>query len=148
MDTKAYNQAIKLLSFKMRTVGELNEKLAKKFSKAVVLEVVRKLEELDFVNDERYAQIFVENLKQYKDFGYYGIKQKLHAKHIPTDVIEKVLQDFFTGDEELDVARRFLKKLKRQGRKEYAQLARSLTSKGYHTDVIREILREEFKERR
>jgi regulatory protein len=138
MDEKAYNYAVRLLTVKMRTVGELQQKLKQKgFSGPVILEVIRKLEELDFINDERYAQIFVENLKQYRDFGFYMIRNKLHLKKVPTDVAEKVLQAFFSGEDELALARRFVKKLKKQGRKDYAQLARSLNSKGYHMDVIR-----------
>src|SRR3989344_3699896 len=140
MDEKAYNYAVRLLTLKMRTVGELQQKLKQKgFSNPVILEVVRKLEELDFVNDERYTQIFVENLKQYRDFGFYMIRNKLHQKRVPTDIAEKVLQEFFSGEDELALARRFVKKLKRLGRKDYNQLARSLNSKGYHMDVIHEV---------
>lgn len=140
---KAYDQAVKYLTIRLRTVGELQQKLKlKKFPADVIVKVLRELENLDFLNDERYAQIFVENLKRYKSFGYYGIKAKLTAKKIPNDMIEQVLEDFFSEDEEVEVARRFVQKLARIGRKEYEKVARSLASKGFRTEVTSKVLRE------
>ena len=140
---KAYNQAVKYLTIKLRTVGEIQQKLKmKKYPVAVIMEVLRELERLDFLNDERYTKIFVENLKKYKSFGFYGIKAKLMAKKIPNDMIEGVLEEFFPVEEEIVVARRFVKKLARMGRKEYEKVARSLGSKGFRTEVTSRVLRE------
>ena len=140
---KTYDQAVKYLTLRLRTVGELQQKLKlKKYPADVIVKVLRELENLDFLNDERYAQIFVENLKRYKSFGFYGIKSKLMAKKIPNDMIEQVLQDFFSEEEEIEVARRFVKKLARLGRKDYEKVARSLASKGFRTAVTVKVLRE------
>jgi len=127
----------------MRSVGELQEKLQqKKYPPKIIFQVLRELEDLDFLDDLRYAQIFVENLKIYKSFGYYGIKTKLMQRKIPSEIIVQVLEEFFTEDQELAVAKRFLLKLQRQGRKKYLQIARSFASKGFRTDVTREILKD------
>lgn len=139
----AYNQAVKYLSIRLHTVGELSDKLRKKgYEQQIILDVLRHLEELDFINDKRYAQIFTENLKQYRDFGYYGVKAKLMKKRVPTDIIEEVMEEFFTPDDELVVARRYSDKLKRQGRDTYQQAARSFSSKGFRTEIIGKMLRE------
>lgn len=141
---QAYDQAIKYLNIRLHTVGELSQKLkAKRFSERAILQVLRKLEELDFLNDERYAQIYVENLKRYKNFGYYGIKAKLMQRKIPSDIIARVLEEFLTEEEELEQAERFLAKLKRQQRDSYEKLARSLSSKGFRSEVIRDVLKGE-----
>lgn len=143
LQSAAYEYAIRLLSMKMRTVGELQDKLKqKKYPPKIIIEVIRSLEELDFVNDERYAQIYVENLKRYRDYGYYGIKSHLLKKRVPTDIAEKVLEEFLTGEEELAVAERLLGKLKRQGRKEYEKIARSMNARGFRTEVISALLRD------
>src|SRR4051812_21850456 len=94
-ESDAYNQAVVYLSAKMYTVGELSQKLTKKgFTQAAIVAAMRRLESLDFVNDQRYAEIFVENLKRYKTFGYYGIKQKLLVKKVPTDILQAALEEF------------------------------------------------------
>lgn len=142
--TKAYDAAVRLLSVRMHTVGELQAKLLRRFGRDAVLQALKNLEENDFLNDKRYAQIFVENLKRYKDFGYYGIKARLHQRKVPTDMAEAALAAFFTPDEELIVARRFMKKLKKIKRERYEQVARSLSSKGFRGEVMGLILREAF----
>lgn len=142
---QTYNQALKYLNARMHTVGELSDKLQRKrFSRSVTLAVLRRLLDLDFLNDERYAQIFVENLKRYKDFGYYGMKVKLQRRRIPTDIVVGVLEEFLSPEDELAIARRFLGKLKKMRRVRYEQIARSLSSKGFRGDVIVEVLRDQF----
>jgi len=145
---QAYNQAIKYLSFRLHTLGELQDKLLRKrLPQQVVLEVLHRLEELDFLNDERYARVFVENLKQYKDFGYYGIKAKLLRKRIPTEIIARVLDEFFSLEDETKVARRYAEKLKRRRRSTYEKLVRSFSSKGFRTEVIAEVARDEISDK-
>lgn len=141
---QAYNLAVRYLSIRQHTVGELQAKLLRRFPRAAVLAVLKNLEESDFLNDRRYAEIFVENLKRYKDFGYYGIKAKLQQRKIPTELALAALEEFFTPEEEAAVARRFLKKLKKIKRDSYEQVARSLSSKGFRGEVIREVLHEAF----
>lgn len=137
-----YEKAVKLLSLRMHTTGELYRKLKEKgFADGEIRPVLKKLEDLNFLDDKRFAEIFVDNLKRYKDFGYFGIKAKLMQRQIPNDIAQQALQDFFNPDEEIVVARRFLGKLERLGRKTYEQLARSLQSKGFRSEVIRRILR-------
>lgn len=141
--SEVYNKAVALLSIRLLTVGELSEKLRQRgFSSSLISQVLRKLEELDFLNDERYAQIYVENLKRYKNFGYFGIQARLLKKKIPSDIISKTLQDLFSVEEELLVARRFLKQLQKQKRTRYEQIVRSLASRGFRSEVVRQILRE------
>jgi regulatory protein len=141
-DQQAYNQAIKYLSDRFFTVGELQERLLRKgFPRAAVLSVLKRLEELDFLNDRRYAEIFVENLKQYRNFGYFGIKLKLIHKKIPSNIVEEVLGEFLPPEEELAMAERFMKKMENRGRDTYEKIARSLSTKGFRTEVIGEVMR-------
>lgn len=141
MNEKIYDKAIKLLSLRLHTTGELYRKLkARGFKEEEIRPVLRKLEELKFLDDERFAQIFVDNLKRYKDFGYYGIKAKLLLRQIPSDLAEEALREFFTLEEEEAVAKRLVAKLKRQGRTDWDKLVRSLTSRGFRNEVIRKVL--------
>lgn len=140
---EAYNKAVMLLSTRMLTVGELHEKLRTRgFAQPVIVAVIRQLELADFINDQRYAQIFVENLKRYKDYGHYGIKTRLIKKKIPSEIIQEVLGQFFTAEDELEVAVRVAKKLKRQGRMTYEKAARSFATRGFSSDVVREVLKQ------
>src|SRR5262245_14123097 len=91
---KAYSYAIYLLGLKLRTQGELRQKLRlKKYNAQVIEAVISSLIENRYLDDARYAEIYLDNLKKYKHFGFYGIKKKLMEKLLPAEIIEQVLRD-------------------------------------------------------
>lgn len=138
---KIYDKAVKLLSVRLHTTGELYRKLkARGFAAAEIEPVLRKLEEQKFLDDGRFAEIFVDNFKRYKDWGYYGIKAKLLGRQIPSDIAAAALAEFFLVEDELQVGSRLVKKLKKQGRTDFAKLMASLQGKGFRSEVIRKIL--------
>jgi regulatory protein len=138
---RVYDKAVQLLSMRMHTTGELHQKLQKRgFKDEDIRPVLHRLEELKFLDDEKFAQIFVDNFKRYKDFGYFGIKTKLMQRRVPSDIIEKALAEFFSPDDERAVALRLIKKLKKTGRTKYDQLARSLQSRGFRSAVVGALL--------
>lgn len=108
---KAYEYAVFLLSLQLRTVGEVREKMEKRgYSPDIIEQTVDKLRAQKYLDDERYAEVFLDNLKQYKNLGYYGIKKKFLLKKLPNDLTEKVLEAGLSLEEELKIAKRFLKK--------------------------------------
>jgi len=141
INQEIYDKAIKLLSIRLHTTGELHRKLKQRgFKDPDILPVLRRLEELDFLNDERFAQIFVDNLKRFKDWGYYGIKAKLQQRQIPSDISAAALSDFFTALDEEAVAHRLVGKLKKRKQATYEKLARSMQSKGFRMEAIKKAL--------
>lgn len=140
INEKVYEKAIKLLSIRLHTTGELHRKLQRYgFSDADIREVLRRLEELRFLDDHRFAEIFVDNLKHYKDWGYYGIKAKLAQRQIPGPIAAEALKEFFTLEDEAIVAARLIKKL---SGKTYEQKARALGSRGFRSETLRRVLSE------
>ncbi|MFA5990626.1 MAG: regulatory protein RecX [Candidatus Doudnabacteria bacterium] len=108
---KAYEYAVYLLSLSLRTSGELEKKLQQKgYTEETIHTVLKELKEARYVDDQRYAEVYLENLKKYKTFGYYGIKKKLMEKRLPQNIIERVLSEGLGEDEEIKIANRFLKK--------------------------------------
>lgn len=109
---KAYEYAVYLLSLSLRTSGELEKKLKEKgYTEETIHTVLKELKEARYVDDERYAEVYLENLKKYKTFGFYGIKKKLMEKRLPQKIIERVLSEGLGEEEEIKIAKRFLKKL-------------------------------------
>lgn len=142
LNQKVYDQATKLLAIRPHTVGELGQKLKnRRFADEAINPVLQKLIEQKFLDDQRFAEIFVDNLKRYKDWGYYGVKARLLARRIPSGILEQALADFFTLPEEAVVAHRLIDKLKKRGRVGREQIARSLQSRGFRSKVIGETLK-------
>ncbi|MCX6797476.1 MAG: RecX family transcriptional regulator, partial [Candidatus Doudnabacteria bacterium] len=118
---KAYEYAVFLLGIRLRTEGELREKLRIKparggsafggnYNDKAINEVIQRLKDQHYIDDQRYAEIFLDNLKKYKSWGYYGIKKKMMEKRLPANIIENVLSEGLSEEEELKIAERYLKK--------------------------------------
>lgn len=108
---KAYEYAVFLLSLRLRSMGELRGKMEQRgYSAPIIDAVVEQLRGQRYLDDERYAEIYLENLKAYRNIGYYGIKKKLLAKKLPTELIDRMLNTHLTVTDELAIARRLLKK--------------------------------------
>ena len=98
--------------------------------------VVQKVTQLGYVNDERYAENAVRRLSQSGKSARF-IQQKLMADGIAPDEIEKHL----STDEDLDRARVFAQKkhLGRDYQKDLAKLARA----GFSYETAQEVLKGE-----
>ena len=135
---KAYNYAIYLLGLKLRTEGELSEKMRlKKYNAEAIESVTKQLKENKYIDDQRYAEVYLENLKKYKNFGYYGIKKKLIEKRLPSNIIESVLSEGLSEEDETKIAEKFLKKQKETDKQ---KLAQKLSARGFRGKGIAKLI--------
>jgi regulatory protein len=158
---KAYEYAVFLLSLHFRTIGEVLKKMQDRgYNQEVIERVIEQLKQQRFLDDQRYAEIFLENLKLYRNFGYYGIKKKMLERKLPAELMEKVLEEGLPPAEELKIAQRLLKKegfaVKSQTdesgglsystfgnvaqNKEKAKMANRLKSRGFRGEVIAKLV--------
>ena len=155
---KAYEYAVYLLSLSLRTSGELENKMREKgYSSENIGKVIQELATNRYVDDSRYAEVYLENLKKYKTFGFYGIKKKLMEKRLPSSIIESVLSEGLSEEEEARIAKKFMLKagchresLARvpkipcdssgNGRQEKQKFAQKLKSRGFRGSVIAKLI--------
>jgi regulatory protein len=143
--SKAFNRGLQFLSFQMRSEYEVKKKLLDAgFGEAVVLEAIRKLEKLGFLNDETYSKALLETKKKTAKKGPRAIKQDLIKKGIDKDTQTKVL-DTFTYEDQLKIAMELAQKaIKANHNKTPMQIKQKvqdvLMRKGYSFSVITEIL--------
>lgn len=140
---KTYDYAVFLLGIRLRTEGELREKMRlKRYNAETIDSVINQLKEQHYIDDQRFAEVFLENLKKYKSWGYYGIKKKMMEKKLPASIIEQVLSEGLSEEEELKIARRFFKNHE-YGIMNYVEkqkAAQRLAAKGFRSGVISKII--------
>ena len=135
----AYDKAVDLLSRRMHTAAELRRKLRlKKFENEVITQVIQRLFELKVLNDQRFAEIFLDNLIKYKAFGYFGLKSKLMQRGIDTRIAEELLEANLPIETEAAIARKLLRK----SSDSRDQLIMKLKRKGFRTQTITKVLSE------
>jgi regulatory protein len=140
----AYNYVLFLLNLRLRTEGELRYKMRERgYTEDVINSTIEQLLQKKYIDDERFAEILTENLKKYKNHGYYQIKKKLMGKRLSEKTILETLEKHFTLEDERAVAVRFLKKEKTvpsvsfQARQ---KLAARLKARGFRNQIISELL--------
>ncbi|MDI3311765.1 MAG: RecX family transcriptional regulator [Thermoanaerobacterium sp.] len=104
----AYNDAIRILSYTMKTKKEIYEKLRLKgYSSSIIDDVINKLVDLHYIDDEYYAEIYVKEKKE-RLFSKYRIYNELIRKGIEPSVIELKLCELYNN--ELDVIQKLINK--------------------------------------
>lgn len=144
----AFDSAVNLLSYKMRTKSELREKLlSKKIDEDAIEDALLKLEGYGYVNDSTYAKEFVASSVASGRYGSKVVEHKLKQKGIPDDIIETAVAEY-TEDNERDIAARQLISLQRKysgadKRKNRQKMYSTLLRRGFSYDVINSVLSED-----
>lgn len=144
---KAYNTAINYLSHRMRSEYEVREHLKKKeISDAVIKEAIHKLYEFKFLDDEEFANAFVQTQLNTTDKGAEVIKLELKEKGIAPDLITKVIEEI-SFDEQLEKAIKLSEKYALKNKKDSSRILKQkieqmLKRKGYSFSIIRAALDE------
>jgi regulatory protein len=142
-----YNYAIFLLGLSMRTTGEIEFKMKNRgYSTRVIKEVVEKLVTEKYLNDEEYAEVYINNFKSYQTYGLYMIKKKMIERRLPRELIEAKLEELLSQGDELEIAKRYVEKkfpdwkeIKKLPYEERQKFLRKILARGFRMDVALKI---------
>lgn len=133
-----FNKVLKYISKSMKTTGEIEDYLKKHdFKQIVIANIINKLNEYKYVNDELYCKSYIDFYKE--KYGKNKIKQNLLLKKIDEEIINLYL-DF---DDEIsieNIKREIIKqsKNKEMDLKLKQKIIRNLISKGYNYELIKQ----------
>ena len=144
---KAFNTALRLLARREHSKFELAQKLRQRdFDSAVIEKVFLECERLNYLNDDRTARVFIEQLSR-RGYGTKRILAELKRKGISGGHIAELLNEIVPDDRERENAERMLTKninrfdreVDRQKRK--AKIYRFLFARGFSNETIAEIMK-------
>lgn len=145
---KLRNRCLYLIADCMRTEKNIRDKIARgktKYPKELVDDVIKNLKEYNYINDEEFAERFIE-LNKLK-YSKKVIKEKLYLKGIGNDLIQKLLSDFDEESEKEAAIKALYKKCKNYNiikenldYKEKSKIFAYLARKGFSYDIIEEIM--------
>ena len=141
--SKARNKAFKLLSYRERTIKEIEDRLRKKeFSEAVIKAVVDFLLEKDYLNEERFAEMWIRKKKKHHPRGRKLIYKELKNKGVNQRIINNALNQYLSSQEELEMAEYLMDKWLRRRTEEDSssyKLKNYLANKGFNYDLIYQV---------
>jgi regulatory protein len=141
-DDKVYGLALRYVAIRQRSEWEIRSYLdRKKVSPALADVILNKLSELHFVDDQKFAEAWVNNRRLLRPTSLRKLQQELRAKRVASETIEQVL----TGDEvdEQDVLRELVAK-KRARYPDRLKFMQYLARQGFGYEDIKRTLDEEL----
>lgn len=146
---RAKQRALDYLAHKPRTETEVRRKLQRKdVPKPVVEDVVARLYELNYLDDEAYAQDYVRNRFASKKYGPVRIRRELVERGIDRHVAETVVDELFAEKDVQAVAREHAEKRwarladEEDPRRRKQKLYRYLRRRGFTSATITPLLDE------
>ncbi|MFH0728240.1 MAG: regulatory protein RecX [Pseudomonadota bacterium] len=146
LDRSAVNLALRLLSRRSHTCRELSLKLHQRgFERAIVDQVVAECARLTYLDDEAFARMYRKQMTE-KGYGARYIKVAMKKKGLSDQDIAASFTDYdMVADERTVAEAALVKKVKTlshlpEGRKKKDQLCRFLSSRGFSTSTVCEVL--------
>ena len=146
---KAKSDALRLLSFKPRSVEEMRERLRlKRYGPAVIDSVIESLKRQGLLDDAKFAKLFAHSRIYTRPSGRRQLEFDLKKKGLSRDLITATLETFRDTDER-QMARdlvltRFRKMTGVQAGKKKARLFGFLKRRGFGNGIIFSVLNELF----
>ena len=129
-DEKAgYEAALRLITYRDRTVHELRTRLAKKgFSVSSIESAVERLKRMGYLDDHAYAGRYIAETLAARPAGRRFITGRLRQRGVHPDVVREALEHAYPEGAEEEMAYRVAaKRLRRTRNEEPAALRRKLT---------------------
>ncbi|MBD8071217.1 recombination regulator RecX [Bacillus sp. PS06] len=143
---KGTNTAIQFLSYRMRSEKEVVDHLKKKeLDTPIIQEILHKLAEYNYINDEEFATAYVRTQIRTTVKGPEVIKRELEDKGIAKHIIQTSLEEY---EEELQVtaARSITEKLATKNTKvspleQKQKIEQALIRKGFTWNIIEQVIK-------
>jgi regulatory protein len=95
----AYNKTLGLIARRLRSEWEIRDYLKRKhYDIENINLIIARLYKRNWLNDEAFARMWVENRRLLRSASTRRISQELKAKHVSDTIIQKVLEEDSTED--------------------------------------------------
>ena len=140
----AFDKSLTYISKGLKTEKEIRTNLKNKgFIDSAISYAINMLKEYKYVDDEKYANLYIETYKNSK--GKLLLKQKLIEKGVKLNIIENALLNMENNDENVILLAKKYMNNKIYDEKNKVKLYRFLQSKGFTFDEIKKAVDKVFK---
>ncbi len=147
MDKKiALKRVSKLCSGREKCISEIQNKLISfELEEKDIEEIICFLKEHNFLNEERYAQSFVNDKLRFNKWGKLKVKNALKQKKIPKIFILKAIENFNSEEYFKIIEKEIYKKKKTLYKKNQEEQKKKIInfsmSRGFELEIVMKILK-------
>ncbi len=145
----ALEAALRLLSYRPRSEGELRERLVRKgFVRAIVDDTLARLRELGYLDDAAFARFWTETRQAAQPRSGRLLRTELRRRGVPHEVAEEATAEVADDEAAYEAASRRLRALRGLEYPKFRErLGRFLTSRGFSYGVARRTIERCWAER-
>ncbi len=138
---RAYESAMRLLSYRPRSRSEVVWRLRKKdFPEPAIDAALERLVRVGLLDDRAFAEYWISNREQFKPRGRYALRHELRQKGVASGIIDDLLEEL---DETENAYRAAMQRLNRWDRLDPKVVRRKLSAylqrRGFGYSVIQEV---------
>ena len=140
--SKIYNSAINLLSYRMRSKSELNDRLIRKnYNEDGIMNVINNLELKGYLDDEKFAYAFAKEKVKNKLIGPIALKFEMSSHKLDVELIDKTISSIYDMFPQKIIINRLITKWKvkdiiGKDPKIKSKIINRLKNKGFYWDDI------------
>jgi regulatory protein len=136
-----YNQALRYVAIRQRSVWEMSAYLERKGSATEeTTKIISRLQNLKLLDDQAFASAWLANRRQLKHVSRRRLVSELRQKHVAAATIEKAMSEDVSDDRS---TLRELASKKKQHYPDRIKLTQYLIRQGFGYDDIKSVLDEE-----
>ena len=145
---ECFDHAMRYIEKRMQSRDELKKKLTKnEYGPTVIESVLTQLEELNYVNDARYAESRAESAAKYKHHGPNRARMELAKKGVERETARQAVEHVYESHDSMatarDLARKKMKSLARlEPHVARRRLMGMLLRRGFTFDTIKPVIDE------
>lgn len=104
-----YEYAVKTLAGRSHSISELRQKLLRRAEPGTsVEEILLRLKEYGYLNDQRFAESFANSRRENRGFGKVRVLLDLKQRRVAPKLAEEAVNKAFAGRDEVDLIQQFL----------------------------------------
>jgi regulatory protein len=141
----AMQKALRFLGYRPRSMQEVRANLEKhEIPEAVIDSTLKRLQENNLLNDQEFAQAWVENRNTFRPRSRRALSMELRRKGLDDELVQKVLDENVNEDSlALEAARKYVRKVQGLEWQDFRQkLGGFLGRRGFSYGVTAQVLRE------
>ncbi|MCL5006032.1 MAG: recombination regulator RecX [Acidobacteria bacterium] len=140
-----FQTALGMLARRPYSIAELRRSLKKKFPAADIAEVIARLRQLGYLDDQKIAENYALSLAQNRSYGRYRVRRELKNKLLDSRIVDAAVEKTFESVNERQLLERVVDKKIRTLRKpltrsKLASLCQGLIRRGFRADDIMRVV--------
>ena len=141
---RAYDQALRFLSYRPRSIEEVRRQLvAKEVPESQIAVVLERLQARSYVDDAAFAAYWIENRVRFKPMGMRALRYELRQKGVDYDIVNAALAEFDESDSAYRAARARASRISGQTRESFRHaISGFLRRRGFSEFTIYDVTRQ------